>query len=58
MKIPQDKLIEIIVEQAVQLEIARIRNVELTSLVRELASQLAQFSSTGKVDIPDTSLYF
>ena len=58
MKKPQDKLIEIIVEQAVQLEIARIRNVELTSLVIELASQLEQFSSTGKVDIPDTSLYF
>ena len=58
MKKPQDKLIEVIVEQAVQLEIARIRNVELTSLVIELASQLEQFSSTGKVDIPDTSLYF
>lgn len=52
-----DKLIEIIVEQAVQLEIARLRNSELTSLIRKLAGQLEQFRSTGNIDIPDTSFY-
>lgn len=46
MKEQNDKLIEIIVEQAVQLEIARFKNKELTALVEKLAQQLLKYDPT------------
>ena len=52
-----DKLIEIIIEQAVQLEIARFKNKELTSLVDKLGHQLLQLNQSGQVDVPDSSFY-
>ena len=53
MKEQNNKFIEIIIEQAVQLEIARLKNYELSCLVEKLAEQLVQydpaFSSLPKI---------
>lgn len=46
MKEQNDKLIEIIIEQAVQLEIAKFKNKELSALVEKLAQQLLKYDST------------
>ena len=43
MKEQNNKFIEIIIEQAVQLEIARLKNYELSCLVEKLAEQLVQY---------------
>ena len=57
MKENNDKLIEIIVEQAVQLEIVRLKNKELSLLVRELAEQLVKYAPPGQIELPDSSIY-
>ena len=57
MKDSNEKLIEIIIEQAVQLEIARFKNNELISLVDKLKNQLLQLNVSGQVEVPDSSLY-
>ena len=44
MKDSNEKLIKIIIEQAVQLEIARFKNNELISLVDKLKNQLLQLN--------------
>jgi hypothetical protein len=57
MKDSNEKLIKIIIEQAVQLEIARFKNNELISLVDKLKNQLLQLNVSGQVEVPDSSLY-
>lgn len=57
MKDSNEKLIEIIIEQAVQLEIARFKNNELISLVDKLKNQLLQLNESRQVEVPDSSFY-
>lgn len=57
MKDSNEKLIKIIIEQAVQLEIARFKTNELISLVDKLKNQLLQLNVSGQVEVPDSSLY-
>ena len=52
MKDSNEKLIKIIIEQAVQLEIARFKNNELISLVDKLKNQLLQLNVSGQVEVP------
>ena len=57
MKDSNEKLIEIIIEQAVQLEIARFKNNERISLVDKLKNQLLQLNESRQVEVPDSSFY-
>lgn len=49
MKGQNDKLIDIIIEQAVQLEISRLKNKELSILVERLSEQLLKFDPTCSI---------
>lgn len=46
MKKYENKLIDVIVEQTIQLEITRLKNKELTSLVHQLVEKLKRYEPT------------